>query len=136
MKLSALASLVLVLGLASPSLAQNARWNELTNLPFQQGYPTEETAQRLMEELLFERGDAGHETGVGGAFWRWLQRPASVEGAPERKDAGHYAQLGRDLRDGLCRSWQGWATRHRVAAQSTGHPRRLLATSGVRSDCR
>ena len=56
MKLSALASLVLVLGLASPSLAQNARWDELANLPFQQDYPTEQTAQRLMDELLFQRG--------------------------------------------------------------------------------
>jgi hypothetical protein len=56
MKLSALASLVLAVGLASPSLAQNVRWNELANLPFQQDYPTEETAQRLMDELLFERG--------------------------------------------------------------------------------
>ncbi len=56
MKLNALFSFVFVFGLASPSLAQNARWNELANLPFQQDYPTEETARRLTDELLFERG--------------------------------------------------------------------------------
>lgn len=56
MKLSALASLVLALGLTSPSFAQMTRWDELANLPFQQDYPTERTARLLTDELLFERG--------------------------------------------------------------------------------
>ena len=56
MKCTALASLMLTFALASPTLAQEARWNELANLPFRQDYPTEETAKRLTDELLFERG--------------------------------------------------------------------------------
>ena len=56
MKRTALASLMLTFALVSPTLAQEARWNELANLPFQQDYPTEETARRLTDELLFERG--------------------------------------------------------------------------------
>jgi hypothetical protein len=56
MKRAVLPSLILTLGLVSPTFAQNARWNELANLPFNQDYPTEETAQRLTDELLFERG--------------------------------------------------------------------------------
>jgi hypothetical protein len=55
-KLNALALFVFVLGLASPALAQDARWKELADLPFQQDYPTDETAKRLTDELLFERG--------------------------------------------------------------------------------
>jgi hypothetical protein len=31
---------------ASPALAQDPRFDALANLPFQQGYPTEEMAQR------------------------------------------------------------------------------------------
>ena len=56
MKRTALASLMLTFALVSPTLAEEARWNELANLPFQQDYPTEETARRLTDELLFERG--------------------------------------------------------------------------------
>jgi hypothetical protein len=51
-----LTSLILSLTLATSALAQTTRYDELANLPFQQNYPTEETAQRLMDELLFERG--------------------------------------------------------------------------------
>ena len=56
MKRTALASLLLTFAIVSPTLAQDARWNELANLPFLQDYPTEETARRLTDELLFERG--------------------------------------------------------------------------------
>ena len=56
MKRAVLASLILTLGLVSPTFAQNQRWNELANLPFQQGYPSDEMKQQLMDELLFERG--------------------------------------------------------------------------------
>jgi hypothetical protein len=38
------------------SFAQSNRFEELGNLPFATDYPTEETAQRLQDELLFERG--------------------------------------------------------------------------------
>jgi hypothetical protein len=105
------------IGFAPVVHAQSSRYDELANFPFQQNYPTEETAQRLKDELLFERGVAvvfvglarhqhvGHEARLRGALWCWLQRPASVEAAPECKDAGHHAQLGRDLCHGLCRPW-------------------------------
>ena len=56
MKRTALASLILTFALVSPTLAQEARWDDLANLPFRQDYPTEETARRLTDELLFERG--------------------------------------------------------------------------------
>ena len=56
MKRTAFASLMLTFALVSPTLAQEPRWNELANLPFRQDYPTEETARRLTDELLFERG--------------------------------------------------------------------------------
>lgn len=43
--------------LAAPaSFAQTNRFEELGNLPFVTDYPTGETAQRLNDELLFERG--------------------------------------------------------------------------------
>ena len=56
MKCTALASLMLTFILVNPALTEEARWNELANLPFRQDYPTEETARRLTDELLFERG--------------------------------------------------------------------------------
>jgi hypothetical protein len=40
----------------SAALAQTGRFEELGNLPFAADYPTAETAQRLKDELLFERG--------------------------------------------------------------------------------
>src|SRR6185312_17164127 len=82
------------IGFAPVVHAQSSRYDELANFPFQQNYPTEETAQRLKDELLFERGVAvvfvglarhqhvGHEARLRGALWCWLQRPASVEAAP------------------------------------------------------
>ena len=43
--------------LAAPaSFAQDSRFAELGNLPFANDYPTEEAAQRLKDELTFERG--------------------------------------------------------------------------------
>src|SRR5215813_2493728 len=49
---AAAASMTLSIG----SFAQANRFEELGNLPFSTDYPTEETAQRLHDELLFERG--------------------------------------------------------------------------------
>jgi len=46
------------IGFAPVVHAQSSRYDELANFPFQQNYPTEETAQRLKDELLFERGVA------------------------------------------------------------------------------
>jgi hypothetical protein len=51
-----LALFLLTVTFTTASLAQDARFNDFANLPFQQGYPTDETAQRLTDELLFERG--------------------------------------------------------------------------------
>ena len=104
------------IGFAPVVHAQSSRYDELANFPFQQNYPTEETAQRLKDELLFERGVQSYLWALPAinmwamkqgseARFCWLQRPASVEAAPECKDAGHHAQLGRDLCHGLCRPW-------------------------------
>jgi hypothetical protein len=51
-----LAALALMLTFATAAFPQGSRYNDLADLPFQQDYPTEETAQRLIDELLFERG--------------------------------------------------------------------------------
>jgi hypothetical protein len=51
----ALAS-ALAVGAAPVAFAQTGRFEELGNLPFANDYPTGETAQRLTDELLFERG--------------------------------------------------------------------------------
>jgi hypothetical protein len=42
-------------GLASQALAQRTHFDELANLPFSENRPTIETAQRLRDELLFQR---------------------------------------------------------------------------------
>jgi hypothetical protein len=42
-------------GLASQALAQETRFDKLANLPFKENRPTKETAQRLRDELLFQR---------------------------------------------------------------------------------
>jgi hypothetical protein len=36
-------------------IAGTARFDELVNLPFAEGWPTKETAQTLRDELLFQR---------------------------------------------------------------------------------
>jgi hypothetical protein len=42
-------------GLTKPALAQESRFDRLANLPFTEGRPTQETAQTLRDELLFQR---------------------------------------------------------------------------------
>ncbi|MDQ6432648.1 DUF1254 domain-containing protein [Mesorhizobium sp. LHD-90] len=39
----------------APALAQDARWDNLANAPFPNGYPTEETRTLLLDELYFQR---------------------------------------------------------------------------------
>ena len=56
MKTLTLSSLAVTLTFYTVSFAQDSRYNDLANLPFQQDYPTQETVQRLQDELLFERG--------------------------------------------------------------------------------
>src|SRR5215469_4797239 len=55
MKRMMIRSLALTVTFTTAAFAQEARYNDLADLPFQQDYPTEETAQRLTYELLFER---------------------------------------------------------------------------------
>jgi len=43
-----------VLG-STNAIGQSARFNELANLPFEEGRPTKESAQILSDELFFER---------------------------------------------------------------------------------
>jgi hypothetical protein len=52
---SSAAVLCLFLGLAGPASADQARFDSLANLPFEQNRPTEETARTLLEELTFQR---------------------------------------------------------------------------------
>jgi hypothetical protein len=42
-------------GLATQGLAQETHFDKLANLPFADGRPTQETAQTLRDELLFQR---------------------------------------------------------------------------------
>jgi len=56
MKSLPLASFALVVTLATPTFSQQGRYDGLANLPFQQEYPTDDTARQLKDELLFERG--------------------------------------------------------------------------------
>jgi hypothetical protein len=55
MRMAMFGSLAGVIALASPALAQDARWDELANAPFPGGYPTEEARQRLLDEMYFQR---------------------------------------------------------------------------------
>jgi hypothetical protein len=48
-------SLALTLAVAVPAMAQNSRWDDLANLPFPNGYPTKEAADRQRDELVFQR---------------------------------------------------------------------------------
>ena len=52
-----LISLLLTASLAFPAaaFAQASRFDELANLPFKENRPTEQTAQTLRDELLFQR---------------------------------------------------------------------------------
>src|SRR4029078_12813501 len=88
------------IGFAPVVHAQSSRYDELANFLFQQNYPPEDTAHRLKDDIFLKRGVAfvfvglarhqhvGHEARLRGALWCWLQRPASVEAAPDFKDAG------------------------------------------------
>jgi hypothetical protein len=53
--LSSGAALCLFLGLAGPASADQARFDSLANLPFEQNRATPETAETLMEELAFQQ---------------------------------------------------------------------------------
>jgi hypothetical protein len=64
-KRPSLAILMLTVGLVNPIVAQNPRLDELANLPFREDYPTTETAQRLTDELLFERAVQSYVWGPG-----------------------------------------------------------------------
>lgn len=52
---SSVTAAFLALGLAGSALAEQARFNDLANLPFEQNRPTAETAQTLRDELLFQQ---------------------------------------------------------------------------------
>lgn len=53
--LSSTAVLALVLGTFSPSVAQQARFDEIANLPFEFNRPTPETVTTLLETLAFQQ---------------------------------------------------------------------------------
>jgi len=48
-------TLSLVAGLAAPVWAQSSRYDDFGNLPFKNGYPSEEGTATLKDELLFQR---------------------------------------------------------------------------------
>jgi hypothetical protein len=64
MKKLQLALLLLTVIFTTASLGQDARFNDLANLPFEQDYPTDRTAQGLTDELLFERGSRKRSFGL------------------------------------------------------------------------
>jgi hypothetical protein len=84
MKRVTLASLALTVAFTTAAFAQDLRWNDLANLPFQQDYPTEETAQRLTDELLFERGVQSYLWALP-AVNMWAMK----QGSEERFGAGY-----------------------------------------------
>ena len=53
--MKAIASLAVAVALTSSAMAQDARWDELANAPFPNGYPSEETRHQLLDELYFQR---------------------------------------------------------------------------------
>jgi hypothetical protein len=54
--LSRLASVVALFAfIATPASAQESRWNELANAPMPDGYPSDETRMKLLDELYFQR---------------------------------------------------------------------------------
>ena len=48
-------SMLFVTQAVMPALAAEERWKELRSLPFQENYPTKESADRLHDEMLFHR---------------------------------------------------------------------------------
>ena len=127
--------------LASPAIGQDTRFEALAELPFEQNRPTPETAETLRRELDVPAGDAGlplgaaadqharHEVRLGEGVRRRLQRAADLEGAARPEDAGHDAQLRRDLRHELRRHGRDRPDRVRGAAEPAGHPARFLAAA-------
>ena len=54
-KLIMLASAVLLCIMAHPASAQNPWWGQLANLPCPENYPTRQSSQVLLDELMFQR---------------------------------------------------------------------------------
>ena len=50
-----LVTLSLVVGLATPTVLQVSRYEDLANLPFKNGYPSREEITTLKDELVFQR---------------------------------------------------------------------------------
>lgn len=53
--ISVFVSIVSTIRIVTPAIAQNSRWEDLANVPFPNNYPTREAADKLRDELLFER---------------------------------------------------------------------------------
>ena len=51
----ALAILTILAWITCAAQAQSSRWDELSNLPFPNAYPTREAADTLLDELAFQR---------------------------------------------------------------------------------
>ena len=47
--------LTAIFAVPAAAFAQTSRFDELANLPFKENRPTEQTAQTLRDELLFQR---------------------------------------------------------------------------------
>jgi hypothetical protein len=67
-----------VFALTTTALAQQPRYNDLANLPFERGYPTGETARSLRDELLFQRGVQSYLWALP-AINMWAMKQASEE---------------------------------------------------------
>ena len=90
-----------------------SRYAELANLPFAEDYPTQETAQQLKDELLFQQATQSYLWALPAInMWAMKEGSEKVFGAgynvlPVWKKrhrcqvAGHHAELRRDVRDGL-----------------------------------
>lgn len=50
-----LLALYLTIGFSTAVVSQQKNWEELRSLPFPENYPTKETADRLHDEVLFQR---------------------------------------------------------------------------------
>lgn len=55
MKSAMLVSIIAGVLLSQPALAQERRWDEIANVPFPGGYPSESDRQKLLEEHYFQR---------------------------------------------------------------------------------
>jgi hypothetical protein len=95
-------------------MKETTRWDDLANLTFPNSYPTKEAADKLRDELLFERAVQVYlwalpavnlmamKEGSEKAFGAGLQRVSCLERAAQRKDDRYHTKLRRDLCDGLC----------------------------------